>query len=254
MVEKKLEKGMGFLGRMVERVIGQAKKAKVTYEARASLQPILSLESRLPLPKIKQLINLVGDRFINQALPNLKDKTVLEIGEAPLRFQKAVMDKKPKAVSGIFVEGTMPQSITSSIPSLYLKGSFKAIPFEEKFFDCVIASLTTPQQGDVISAIKEIGRVLVPGGVGLVLDFHPFGLFAKTGNVRLRSVQATIRGLEDYYKMCKLSGLNIVDLHEGFIDDILRNQFTTTEEMNAFREIKGTPLVLFLMVTKSGAN
>lgn len=252
MVEKKLEKGMSFLGRMVERVIGQAKKAKVTYETRAGLQPILALESRLPLPKIKQLIDFVGDRFFNQSLPVLKDKTVLEIGEAPLRFQKIIADKKPKAMSGIFVDGVMEQSITGNIPNLYLKGSFKAICFEENFFDCVVARLCSSQQGDVISAIKEIGRVLAPNGVGLILDFHPFGLYAKTGNVRLRSVQATIRGLEDYYKMCRVAGLGIVDLHEGFVDDLLRNQFATNEELNAFREMKGTPLVLFLVVTKRG--
>lgn len=253
-IERKLEKGIGFLGRFVERLIGQAKKAKVTYETRSALQPILSLEGRLPLPKIRSLIDFVGDRFINQALPPLKEKTVLEIGEGPLRFQKMIADKKPKAMSGIFVDGTMPQSMMGNIPNLYLKGSFRAIPFEGNFFDCVVARLATPEQGDVISAMKEIGRVLAPGGMGLILDFHPFGLYTKAGTPRLRSAQATIRGLEDYYKMCRVAGLGITDLHEGFIDDLLRNQFTTAEELNAFREIKGTPLVLFLVVARQGTS
>ena len=63
-------------------------------------------------------------------------------------------------------------------------------------------------------------------------------------------MQATIRGLEDYYKMCRVSALSIVDMHEGFIDDTLRNQFATPDEMSAYREIKGTPLVIFLQMVK----
>ena len=40
----KLEKGIGFLGRFVERLIGQAKKAKGNLEVKTGLAPILSLE------------------------------------------------------------------------------------------------------------------------------------------------------------------------------------------------------------------
>lgn len=245
-----LQRLMEFIGGLLEKILGQAKKAKGTYEKKGGLQPILSLESRLSLPKLKNLIGHFTERFVPPALPALKDKTVLEIGEENLKFQKPILEKKPKVYCGVIVGDCA--SLTSSqqgIPFV-LKGSFKSIPFEEGFFDCVICRLSTPQQGDVISAFKEMARVLSPEGEGLILDYHPFGLFAKSGKERFRSVQSTLRGVEDYFKMCRLSGLAVEDLHEGFIDDTLRNQFTTPEEMAAFREIKGTPLVIFLKVVK----
>ncbi|MDP2599848.1 MAG: methyltransferase domain-containing protein [Deltaproteobacteria bacterium] len=251
-ITNSLEKGVGFVGRVLEKLIGQAKKAKekVTPDAAFGLQPILALESRLPAPKIRQLIDLVGDRFMMQMLPVLKDKNVLELGENPLRFQKAILEKKPKFFFGVTVDAVPQSSATTSPQALVLKGSLKSIPFENGFFDCVIAQIATPHQGDVVSAFKEIGRVLAPGGTALLFDYHPFGLYAKSGTQRLRSIQATIRGLEDYYKMCRVSSLFITDMHEGFIDDTLRNQFATPDEMSAYREIKGTPLVLFLQMAK----
>ena len=253
MVDKTTErvptKAGGFFGRLLETLAGQAKKAKGGLEGKSGLQPILALESRLPIPKLKQLIAFCGDRFLLQNLTQLKDKTVLEIGEGPLRFQKNIAEQKPKFLAGIVIDGVTPQSLDPS--SLLLKGTLKSIPFENQFFDFVVALLTTSHQGDVVSAFKEMGRILAPEGIGLIVDFHPFGLYAKTGTQRLRSIAATIRGLEDYYKMCRVAGLSIVDLHEGFVDDTLRNQFVTLPEMEAFREIKGTPLVLFLRVKKT---
>ncbi len=245
-----LKKVMGFFGRLVEKILGQAKKAKVTYEKKSGLSPLLSLESRLPLPKLRQLIDLFGERFFLPAFPSLKEKTVLEIGESGLKFERPVLEKKPKMFCGLMIGEENGAPNPPPGVSLYLKGSLKQIPFEDQFFDCVACRLTTPQQGDVISAFKEMGRILVPDGVGLVIDYHPFGLFAKGGAQRLRSVQANIRGVEDYFKMCRVAGLQVVDLHEGFVDDTLRNQFVTPQEMATFREIKGTPLVIFLKVVR----
>ncbi len=247
-VEKILHKGAGFLGNLIERVVGKAKQAKEGLDKKAGIQPILSLESRLPVLKLKQLIDLMGERFVLSAIPSLAEKTVLEVGEGSLKFQKLILDKKPKVFCGVSVgeSGKLPQS---GMPFV-LKGSFKSIPFEEAFFDWALCRLASPLQGDVISSIKELGRVLAPEGEGFLLDYHPFGLYAKGGKERLRSVQSTIRGVEDYFKMAKMAGLAVTDLHEGFIDDTLRNQFTLPDEMSAFREIKGTPLVLFLRVMK----
>lgn len=246
-------KAPSFFSRFWMKLLGQAKKAKATVAAGGGLVPLLSLETRVGLPKLKQLIDMQADRFVSQTLPMVKDKTVLEIGEGVPRFQKIIMERKPKAFCGIFVDDVS-LKVGADSPLMMTKGSFKGIPFEEHFFDCVVARVATPHQGDVVTAFKEISRTLMPDGTALVLDFHPFGLYAKTGTPRLRSHQSTIRGLEDYFKMCRVAGLSVVDLHEGFLDDTVRNQFVTPGEMNAFRELKGTPLVLFLVVTKPGVK
>ncbi|MBI4125202.1 MAG: methyltransferase domain-containing protein [Deltaproteobacteria bacterium] len=239
-----------FLKKGMDALIGQAKRAKKTVEVRGGPTPILSLESRLAIPKMKGLIERMGERFVPPALPSLQEKTVLEWGEWPLHFKNPIQAKKPKLFYGVIVGNSHQTKVLQSESPYLIQANFKSIPFESGFFDCVLCRLATPAQGDVISLFKELGRVLAPEGCALVLDFHPFGLYAKSGAVRLRSVQATIRGLEDYYKMCRMAGLQITEVREGFFDDTLRNQFVTPQEMSVFREIKGTPLVLFLKMIK----
>lgn len=233
----------------MESLVGHAKKAKESVEQRSGLKPILSLETKLTIPRLKKLIDLTSDRFIPKMLPPLKEKTVLEIGEGPLRFQNGVLQREPRIFCGLVVRPDYSTSAKGSSPWI-VKGTMRSIPFEQNYFDCIVANLMTPHQGDVISAFKEMGRLLVPEGLAYILDFHPFGAYSKSGTERLHSPQATIRGLEDYYQMCKISGLTIVDLHEGFLDDTLRHEFTTPEELQTYRDLRGTPLVLFLMVTK----
>lgn len=242
--------GPGFLKNWINTLAGQAKKAKKTVEAKGGLVPLLSLESRLAAPKLKTLIERLGERFVPGALPDLQNKTVLEAGEWPLYFKSSIQAKKPKLFFGAMVgHGDQTHILQSESPFL-VQAAFKSMPFEDQFFDCVVCRLATPAQGDVVGVFKEVGRILAPEGCALVLDFHPFGWYAKSGSTRFRSVQTTIRGLEDYYKMSRMAGLQILEAREGFFDDTLRNQFTTPAEMSVFREIKGTPLVLFLKMVK----
>lgn len=243
------KKEKGLFTRFIEGLIGKAKQAKESVGTKG-LTPILSLEARVTIPKLRKLIQQIGERVVPQLLPSLQEKNVLEIGEGPLAFQKIILEKKPKMFCGAVIGGVLPTT-GGEAPPWAVKTSIRSIPFDQQFFDGVVASLTTPLQGDVISVIKEIGRMLLPDGFALLIDFHPFGMYARSGSERIRSPMATIRGLEDYFRMCKLAGLSVVDLYEGFLDDTLRNQFTTNEEMNTFRDLKGTPLVLYIIVTKS---
>lgn len=249
---------LDFVKKWFETLAGQARKAKQKAQQTVAVKggpvPLLSLESRLPIPKLRQMIERLGERFVPAALPGVQDRTVLEWGEWPLLFKSAIHAKKPKVFCGVLAGSAHQTKIAQQEAPFLVQGNFKQVPFEDNFFDCVICRLTSPAQGDVISAFKELGRVLTPEGCALVVDYHPFGLYAKSGAARLRSVQATIRGLEDYYKMCRMAALQIVEAREGFLDDTLRSQFTTPAEMAAFREIKGTPLVLFLKIKKLRKN
>ena len=249
-VETGLKKGMEKMGNFLERLIGQAKHAKVTYETRVGMQPVLALESRLKIEKLKQILDTLTDRMVLPLFPSLKDKVVLEMGEGPLHYLSSFAERKTRLSSGLSV-GEGP-AVNGPVPSgaLVMRGQLKSLPFESNYYDFVAARLTTPLQGDVLASVKEIGRVLAPDGEAILVDYHPFGLYAKSGTARMRSVESSIRGIEDYYKMCKLAGLTVTELKEVFLDDTVRQFFTTTEELAAFRDLKGTPLVLCLLVSK----
>ena len=246
--ETGLRKGMVRIGHFLEKAIGQAQKAKKSVELHGGIKPVLSLEARFSMEKLKQLIDLAADRLVQSSIPSLSGKVVAEMGEASLRYWKGIQSKRPKLLCGFLVGNAPQEKVTPDV--LLSRGSFKTLPFEDHFFHWAVARLSTPMQGDVIGFFKELGRVLAPDGEALVVDYHPFGLFAKTGSARLRAVEATIRGLEDYYKMSRVAGLTPVEVRECFFDDTLRGHFSSAEELASFRDVKGTPLAIGLTLRK----
>ena len=50
------------------------------------------------------------------------------------------------------------------------------LPFTNNRFSYILARLATQLQGDMVRALRELSRVLAPGGQGVVDDYHPFGL------------------------------------------------------------------------------
>jgi len=85
------------------------------------------------------------------------------------------------------------------------------------------------------------------------IDYHPYGLYAKKGPNRLRSVESSIRGAEDYYRICRAAGLRVVDLREAFVDENLRSYFGD-DQISAYRSMKGSPLTIYLFFYKPRAR
>jgi len=255
-VEDKLRQGMAAFGKLIERVIGKAKDAKVTVAKTrpGSVEPILALESQLPISKLKDIISVSIDRMLKAEIPNLVDKAAVEISEGESKFAP-IMKEKGAAVS-LHVDigsaaGTYPRDKkTKRIHNI--RALSHSIPFEDGFFDYTIANLATPSTGDVVRVIKEIGRIITIGGYAIIIDFHPFGRFAKKGSQRLRGMESVVRGVEDYYKICGLSGFNLEYVREAFFDETLRTMFATPEEKTVFRTIKDTPFLIFVLAKKKG--
>jgi hypothetical protein len=89
-------------------------------------------------------------------------------------------------------------------------------------------------------------------GEAIAVDFHPFGMFAKKGASRLKPIESTVKGLEDYYRICKTAGFRVINIREGLIDENLRPFFVTEAEKQSFRMIKESPLLIFLFLKKGG--
>lgn len=246
--EQGLRRCMEALGRVVEWAIGGVKHAKVQVETRGGLQPILSLEDQLPVGRIRELIAAAEDRIFPACFPKLNQRRALEIAEGPVRWVTLLMKQGAEVTVGLEIGG--PASRQGDLArGFILRGQATALPLTTASFDYVAARLATQVQGDFPQALREMARVMTSGGQGVIVDYHPFGLYAQHGDHRLRSRLSSIRGLEDYYKLCRSVGLYVVDLRELFIDESLRPRFAAAE-IAAYRSLKGTPLVLCLFVYK----
>jgi SAM-dependent methyltransferase len=247
--ESSLKSLMVGIGHLIEKIIGEAQKAKVSVGGRSGLKPILSLESQFLPAKVSQIITVAIERVCTPLIPNLKGQVAVEIGEGPHLFLSRFIGQQARVPVGCEIKSSPVSRQGDSSRGYLVRGVPASLPFDKDFFEYVVARLATHLQGDIIRAIKEIGRVTSPGGQGFLVDFHPFGLYAKSGGDRLRPVESTIRGIEDYYKVFRSAGLRIVDIRESFIDESFRNLFEG-EEIQSYRNVKGTPMVIFIFFFK----
>lgn len=247
--EQTLRRAMTALGRVVEQAIGKAKQAKVQVESRGGVQPLLALESQLDMPRIRELIEAATQKLLAGAIPDLKGHPALEVGEDCGAYAPKLLGAQAGSVISIELSAAASPQQGDATRGYVVRAQPSRLPFHGNRFAYALGRFATPQQGDVVAAVQEVGRVLAGGGQGVIVDYHPFGLYAKRGAQRLRPAESGLRHFEDYYRLCKAAGLRVVDVREAFIDEELRTLFRESE-IAAYRSLKGTPLLLFLFVYK----
>ncbi|MFH1653343.1 MAG: methyltransferase domain-containing protein [Pseudomonadota bacterium] len=247
-IKKILKRFVLTLGNFVESVIEKFKKMKISVGKKSGLQPILSLESQLPDETILKIINDGAKRVLIEALPKMQGITTLEVADGGALVSEKLMQQGAKLA--LFCEiGNVAGEQGDIGTGLKVKGGIANLPFNNAFFDYFVANLATPRQGDLNRGMKEFSRVLTPGGQGVIVDFHPYSMFAKEGSQRMRSIKTTINGIEDYYKLIKSTGLRVVNIRELFIDDKVRS-FFAPDAIEAYRNLKGSPFLVFVYVYK----
>ncbi len=248
-LEDILRKAMFTVGTALESVIGKAKTVKAQAGARAGVQPILSVESLMDVGRLRSIIEAISKPVLESSIPELKDRFVLEVGEGAAHLGPKFMSHQARAAFYAEVGLGCPLRAGESTRGWTLRAKPSELPFRASTFSFAVARLATQNQGDVKKALVELGRVLIPGGRGVFVDFHPFGLYTKRGPGRVRPAESVIGGLEDYYHAFRSAGLRVMDVRESFIDDSSRKHFSE-EEVSAYRQLKGTPLLVFLFFYK----
>ncbi len=249
-LEENLRKSMQTLAKLVKRLIQGAEKAKVQVESRRGVQPVLSLESQLSNEKIRELIKNSEEKMISACLPGLAGKKAVEVGEAPARFLSKLLQRGAELSVAVEMSGSLAHSQQGNLSRGYIvKGSAAALPFADASVDYVVARIASPLQGDVSKVLQELGRVLSMGGQGVVLDYHPYGLYATRGLSRVKSLESSLRHVQDYYKTCRDAGIRVIDFRETHLDESVRSLFAE-KEISLYRHLKGTPLVAGYFVYK----
>lgn len=250
-MEEVLRRGMEGVGKFVEKAIGKAAAAKATVVATGTPAQAVAFETQFGIPKLRELLQLAAERLIPPLLPTLANRAVVEVGDGTGRFALACKEHGAKLVAALEIGGGAPPTIADATRQLYvIRGSLRRLPFADDFFDFGIANLATAQQGDLLRSLKEISRVLAPDAELLMIDFHPFGCYAKRGSSRIKPVESTLRGMGDYYKVARLAGLRVQDIRESFLDETMRAAFATPDEKVAYRTLKESPLMVCLQLRK----
>ncbi len=213
------------------------------------MQPVMSVESLLDYNRIKDLIESSIQKVMEAQIPDLKDRVTLEMGEGPAAYGSRLLARQAKMAVAVEVGGASVGMQGDISRGYIVRSKASALPFADEIFAYILARLATPFQGDMASSIREIGRILLPGGQGVLIDYHPFGLYSRRGTDRLRPAVSGVHRFEDYYRLCKTAGLRVVNVREIFVDESMRKYFSE-KEIQAYRNLKGTPLIAFLFFYK----
>ena len=250
--EQKLRSAMEALGRVVESIIGKAKEARVQVGVRSGVQPLLSVDGLLKTERIRDLIDISTQKVMGNAFPNIRGGNALEVGEGPPAYNDRMLSAQARMAVGVEIGGRSTERQGDISRGFVVRGQLLKLPFGDGRFSYVLARLATSFQSDMLRSMRELNRVMMFGGQGVVIDYHPFGLYSRKGMGHARPVDSGIHKLEDYYRMYRSIGLRVVDVREAFIDEGMR-QFFKEEEIPAYRNLKGTPLLIFLFIYKPKA-
>lgn len=247
--EKSMRKVVEAVGIAVENFIGKAKRASMQISTHGGLKPVLSIESQLSVVRLCEFVDNVSEKILTTAISVSKEGGALEIGEGPASYGSRFLAAGAGDVVSVEMGGKSVGHQGDATRGFVACAESRNLPFTDGRFSYVLARMASQHQGDMPKAISEIGRVMAKGGQGVLVDYHPFGLYAKKGHQKARHHDAQIHRFEDYYKLAKKAGMRIVDVREVFVEETMR-QFFKEAEIAAYRNLKNTPLLVFLFLYK----
>ena len=130
----------------------------------------------LPYKHLKRYL----DAWLPEASGLLSGKSILDIGAGEATYTRMIAETySPRCVVAyeLFVERMLPASRENRSRNLhFVAGSCFGLPFADRSFDAVFASLVLHQLPDLDQAIGEIDRVLKPGGCFIGIEPNPYNL------------------------------------------------------------------------------
>lgn len=123
------------------------------------------------LKHLKQKVHIMKHKYFYPSLSKLKGR-ILEIGFG--RGESLAYYSSDCKVFGVDKSGKKIQSQKNNSFEYknvkFLKGKAESLPFEDNFFDAVVVSFVLCSVNSVETAIREIERMLKPGGKLIILE------------------------------------------------------------------------------------
>jgi len=137
-------------------------------------------------------------------------------------------------------------------PRATARGDLRALPIASSRFDVVWCRLATGHLPDLPSLYRELARVVAPGGLVLVTDFHPAAV--RAGHRRLfrdasgksHLVAHVVHEPEAHAEAAAAAGLSFDARLDLPVDDDVRVFWQRANALERFERDRGLPLLLAL--------
>jgi malonyl-CoA O-methyltransferase len=149
-------------------------------------------------------------------LPPLEGKRVLDLACGTGRWGKIATEH---GAAMVFSMDDSREMLRAGRPSLACAGSMTALPFKAACADVILCGLAIGHLQNLYPALREIKRVLAPGGTALISDLHPVQawLGAKrtfSSGGKTLAVEHHIHSYADYHATTTEIGLIISRIRE----------------------------------------
>jgi malonyl-CoA O-methyltransferase len=159
---------------------------------------------------------------MRELFPSFTGCTVLDLASGTGRYGRIAQEGGAKLVIGL---DNSPDMLRASVLSSRALATTEAIPLASNSIDIILCGLALGHLPDLAPSIREISRVLKPGGYALISDFHPFiylngarrTFTAPDG--RTYAVEHYPHLYSDYHRTALDSGLHITAVLEPRRDD-----------------------------------
>ncbi|MFN8377645.1 MAG: methyltransferase domain-containing protein [Anaerolineae bacterium] len=155
---------------------------------------------------------------VKALLPDLRGRTVLDLACGTGRWGLAVQDLGARSVLGF--DNSPDMLARCALPTSAL-AEFAALPLPAQSIDTVICGLALGHVADIRPAFREIRRVLVPGGVVVISDVHPFIVLSGAQRTfadaqgKTWAVEHTVHTISEYWNTGTAAGLTLTGIEEA---------------------------------------
>jgi len=193
----------------------------------------------------------------------IQERSVIDFGCGTGRYLERLVARRPISTLGLDTSRAMLQIASGKLDSgsvQLLNAGIEHLPLCSEKFDVGLCTLVLGAVVNLDKAVSEMCRVLKPGAVLVVSEFHPeadsrgwkrtFSL--QRGRIlhRTFAVRNYARPVSEYQRSFEEHGMMTELLVEPRIDESLRPFFARGRKEAQFEQAVGTPILFILKLRK----
>ena len=168
-------------------------------------------------PQAHNALMRTEEDTMRSLLPSLHGKTVLDLACGTGRYGLIVQQMGAALVIGT---DNSPAMLAASPLKRLALSTVEAIPLADDSIDVIVCGLALGHLPHLAPTLREMGRVLKPGGRALISDIHPMIALSgaqrtfTTADGNTYAVEHYPHLYSDYHRAARAAGLHIMDVIE----------------------------------------
>jgi malonyl-CoA O-methyltransferase len=160
----------------------------------------------------------VEETAMQGVMPDLCNKVVLDLACGTGRYGLQATQAGAQWVIGVDNSAEM---LASNPQTQLALATTEAIPLPANAVDVILCGLALGHLPQLTPSLSEISRILKPGGLALISDFHPIAVFNggqrtfKTSGGAVFAVEHHAHLYSDYHQAARKTHLHIIDVVEA---------------------------------------